>query len=366
MRSLALAVVVLAAVGFWARAGEAPGKTPADTPAKTGDGPVRGTGGDAALQISPKHAKAIERALDFLATQQAKDGSFGVSEMGGGGHRAAMTGLAGLALLAGGNVPGRGKHANVVEKAARFLVKLQDREGCYADDGGRSMHGHGYALHFMAECYGMTADPEFGKKLRKSVQEGVRLTARCQSPEGGWYYQPVAQGHEGSIAVTQVQAIWAARQAGINVPQKTIDHGIDYIRKSQCPDGGIAYMLGSGGSTPALSVAGVMVFCGLGRRESKEAAKALGYMRKHMDMYVRGQSGGFAHYTDLYFGQALYQAGDPDWSKYYPKLCERIMKGQQPDGSIVSGQAEYGKVFTTSCEVLILAIPYQYLPTFQR
>jgi hypothetical protein len=366
MRILALAAAILAGLMLPARSGEAPGGAPAEPPPKAGDGPVRGTGSDAALEISPKQAKAIERALDFLALQQAKDGSFGVSEMGGGGHRAAMTGLAGLALLAGGNVPGRGKHAAVVEKAVRFLLKLQDREGCYADDGGRSMHGHGYALHFMAEAYGMTGDPDLGKKLRKSVQEGVRLTARCQAPEGGWYYQPVAQGHEGSIAVTQVQAIWAARQAGINVPQKTIDKGIDYIRKSQCADGGIAYMLGSGGSTPALSVAGVMVFCGLGKRESKEAVKAVDYMRKRMDMYVKGQAGGFAHYGDLYFGQALFQAGDPDWSKNYPKLCERIMKGQQSDGSIVCGQAEYGKVFTTSCEALILAIPYQYLPTFQR
>jgi hypothetical protein len=198
----------------------------------------------------------------------------------------------------------------------------------------------------------------------------VRLTARCQSPEGGWIYQPVAQGHEGSITVTQVQAIWAARQAGVNVPQKTIDKGIEYMRKSQQPDGGICYALGQAGSRPALSVAGVMVFCGLGKRESPEAAKAIGYMRKMLEGKVQNQFGAaFQHYEDLYTGQALYQAGDPDWSKYYPKFRDQIIKSQKADGSIVRGGGafdSYGPVFSTACEVLVLAIPYQYLPTFQR
>jgi hypothetical protein len=360
--------VLAAAISVGALGGEVK-KQP--TAGKDGDAGAkgkepRGTGGWADLSITPKHARAVKRALDFLAKQQSKDGSFSTGGRGwGGGHRAAMTGLAGLALLSGGHVPGRGKHATVVKKAAEFLLRLQDREGCYADAGGRSMHGHGYALHFMAECYGMSNERSFGKRLRKSVQRGVRLTARCQSPEGGWIYQPVASGHEGSVAITQVQAIWAARQAGINVPQKTIDKGVNYMKKSQCSDGGIAYRLGMRRSTPALSVAGVMIFCGFGKRESRESRRAIDYMRKRMSTYVNGGASGHRHYTDLYFGQALYQAGDPEWSKNFPKLRDRIIKGQQSDGSLGTGTG-YGKVFSTSCHVLVLAIPYQYLPTFQR
>jgi len=324
---------------------------------------LRGTGGHAELAVSPKAARAIGRALDYMARQQQKDGGFSAN---GGQHRAAMTGLAGLAFLSAGHVPARGKHAKVVEKAARFLLKLQDREGCYASAGGRSMHGHGYALHFMAEVYGMTADPGLARKLRKSVQKGVRLTARSQSTTGGWYYQPISNAsHEGSITVTQVQAIWAARQAGINVPQKTIDKGIAYMKKSQCADGGIAYSMGGRSSRPALSAAGVMVFCGLGRRESREATKAIAYMRRMLKGGGKGRNY-FPHYTDLYLGQALYQAGDPDWSKHYPKFRDSIIKAQSTDGSITRGRSSYGGVYSTACEVLVLAIPYQYLPTFQR
>ncbi len=350
---------------------EKPGKSEAKNGGKdkgkpTADTRLRGTGSTAEMTVTAKQARAIRRACDALAKLQSKDGSFGTSGRGfGGGHRAAMTGLAGLALLSAGHVPGRGKHAKVVEKAAKFLMKLQDREGCYADVGGRSMHGHGYALHFMAEVYGMTNDPTLAKKLRKSVQNGVRLTARCQSPEGGWIYQPVARGHEGSITITQVQAIWSARQAGINVPQKTIDKGISYMRRSQQKDGGISYRLGQGGSRPALSVAGVMVFCGLGKRESREATKAINYMRNMMKGNVNSYRGltSFDHYTTLYLGQGLFQAGDPDWTKHYPKLRDELIKRQGADGSWTSN---YGAAFGTACYTLVLAIPYQYLPTFQR
>ncbi len=354
-----LCSVTLAAATCPVLGGEKPKED--DKPAAQG----RGTGSHAELEVTTKQARSITLACDALARLQQKDGSFGTSNNMGGGHRAAMTGLAGLALLSAGHVPGKGKHARVVERAARFLLKLQDREGCYADVGGRSMHGHGYALHFMAEAYGMTTDPELARKLRTSVQKGVRLTARCQSPEGGWIYQPVAQGHEGSITITQVQAIWSARQAGINVPQKTIDKGINYMKKSQQSDGGISYRLGMGGSRPALSVAGVMVFCGYGMRESREATKAINYMRKMMRGNVNSYRGltSFDHYTTLYLGQALYQAGDPDWSKHYPKLRDELIKRQNADGSWTSN---YGAVFGTSCYTLVLTIPYQYLPTFQR
>lgn len=327
----------------------------------------RGTGGSAELEVSPEAAASIRKALDFLATQQNKDGSF----TGNGQYRAAMTGLAGMAFLAGGHTPGRGKHAKVVEKAIESLLKIQDKEGCYADDsaGGRSMHGHGYALHFMAEAFGMTDNPDLSRKLRKSVTDGVKLTARCQANAGGWYYQPESSNeHEGSITVTQVQALWAARQAGINVPQKTIDKGIDYMRKSQQPDGGICYRLGMPGSRPALSCAGVMVFCGLGQRESREAAKSIEYMRKNITGVkgpgMIGMNSGFDHYATFYLGQALFQAGDPDWSRNYPKLRDEIIK--QQNKSTGGWESNYGPVFGTACYTLVLAIPYQYLPTFQR
>jgi hypothetical protein len=321
------------------------------------------------LEVSPKAARAIRRALDYLVGQQEKEGAWSLN----GSHRAAGTGLAGLALLSAGHVPGRGKHCASVERAARFLIAGQDREGCFASSGGRSMHGHGYALHFMAELYGMTSDPQLSRELRLSCERGVRLTAGSQTTSGGWNYQPDTRNHdEGSITVTQLQALWAARQAGVNVPQKTIDKAVGYIRKSQEPDGGICYSLsswGRRGSQPALSVAGVTVFSCLGLRETREGQRAIGYMRRLLageNWRRRGISARFPHYTDLYLGQALLQAGEPMWSEHYPRLRDGVIACQQQDGSIVREKSAYAGVFSTACGALVLTVPYQYLPSFQR
>ena len=47
---------------------------------------------------------------------------------------------------------------------------------------------------------------------------GVNLTARGQSAAGGWTYIP-GGGDEGSVTVTQVQALRAAQNSGFDVPK---------------------------------------------------------------------------------------------------------------------------------------------------
>jgi hypothetical protein len=336
---------------------------------ETGTARLVGSGAKPRLEVTSKASKSIQRGLDHLASRQEKDGSFSAH---GGRHRAAITRLAGLAMLSAGHTPGRGKHCRQVERAVRYVLKTQDAEGCYASAGGRTMHGHGYALHFLAEAYGMTSDRELSAKLRASIERGVRLSCRSQSKSGGWWYQPASTSqHEGSITVTQVQALWAARQAGFNVPQKTIDMGCTYMRRSQMGDGGIAYALNkkSMGSRPAISVAGVMVFCALGLRECREGQRAIGYMRRMLAGGARARNGAVDRfnrldpYTVMYLAQALHQAGEPDWSRHYPGLRSAIVAAQGDDGS---WKASHGSDYATACYVLALTVPYQYLPSFQR
>ncbi|MFH0981069.1 MAG: hypothetical protein V2A79_05980, partial [Planctomycetota bacterium] len=60
-------------------------------------------------ELSPAAQIAIARGLAWLATQQEADGSFGGKSHYG--RHVGITGLAGLAFLSDGNVPGRGRHA---------------------------------------------------------------------------------------------------------------------------------------------------------------------------------------------------------------------------------------------------------------
>src|SRR5262245_1550300 len=60
-----------------------------------------------ANMITPATQEAIDRGLKFLADRQNVDGSFGSGQHQG---NVAITSLAGLAFMAGGHQPGRGKY----------------------------------------------------------------------------------------------------------------------------------------------------------------------------------------------------------------------------------------------------------------
>src|SRR5947207_13447869 len=81
--------------------------------------------------------------------------------------------------------------------------------------GGSGMHGHGYATWFLAELYGMCGDTaELGDEgVKERLQNAVKIIAESQDPNRGWAYEPQPYGHDGSVAVTQVQALRTARQS---------------------------------------------------------------------------------------------------------------------------------------------------------
>ena len=78
---LLLAAILLLAPGA-AAGGEPEPREGQDSGSKA----LRGAAEYASLEVSPQSVRSIVRALDFLAKQQGKDGSFGSN----GQHRAAM------------------------------------------------------------------------------------------------------------------------------------------------------------------------------------------------------------------------------------------------------------------------------------
>ena len=112
------------------------------------------------------------------------------------------------------------------------------------------MYGHGFATMFLAECYGMSPRPELREKLAKAV----KIIVNSQNKEGGWRYQPVRADADISVTVCEIMALRAARNAGLFVPNETIDRAIDYVKRSQNADGGFMYMIQGGES--ALSALG--------------------------------------------------------------------------------------------------------------
>jgi squalene cyclase len=314
------------------------------------------------IDITPKQEEAIEKALAWLAKSQGRDGSWG-AEGGGGNYAMAMTGLAGLAILSAGHSPGRGKYGPNVLRAVKYCLKHQDRDGLISSGSdGQSMYGHGFAMTFLAEAYGMDIGGEMTNEMKDALTRAVKKTGQAQSSRGGWYYSPNSGNDEGSVTVTQVQALRSARNAGIDVPEKVMNMAIDYIRKSQNADGGVRYSI-SGGQTssPALSAAGAEVMMMAGQYETKETKMICDYLKKNLD--PNRTQGYHDFYTNFYGSQAMFQIGGDYWVKYFTALRERLLKSQSADGS---WRGDIGSTYSTSIATLILALPYRYLPIFQK
>ena len=76
----------------------------------------------------------------------------------------------------------------------------------------------------------------------------MKIIVNSQNKDGGWRYQPVRADADISVTVCEIMALRAARNAGLFVPNETIDRSIDYVKRSQNADGGFMYMIQGGES----------------------------------------------------------------------------------------------------------------------
>ncbi|MCA9244884.1 MAG: terpene cyclase/mutase family protein [Phycisphaerales bacterium] len=333
-----------------------------------------GESGGAALppsqpsEIDARARSAIEKGLRYLARSQNRDGSWRTNGSTGG-YPTAMTALSGLALLASGSTPTEGPYARNVSAALTFILKSARPDGLIAqlEEESQCMHGHGFALLFLAQCYGMEEDPRRQAQIRQALQRGVELTGRSQSPAGGWLYTPDANRDEGSVTVTQVQGMRAARNAGIAVPKRVVDRAMQYLIDSANPDGGIRYQVSDNGpSRPAITAAAVVCYYNAGQYDDPHAVKAMKFCDETLS--ARGALGArsFGHYfyAHLYLAQAVYLSGEAKWKPYFDDMRERLIQMQAPDGWWDGDHV--GETYGTAVALLILQLPYKNLPIMQR
>src|SRR5262249_10511220 len=197
---------------------------------------------------------AIESGLAWLARSQSADGSFGSSTYKG---NIAVTSVAGLAFMSSGSSPGRGPYGAQIDKALLYVMENTSPSGFIAVAATTThgpMYSHGFGALFLAEAYGMTHRPEIREKLKKAVQ----LIIDTHNVGGGRRSLLVRLDADLSVTICQINALRAARNAGIFVPKETVANCIRYVQQSQNADGGFRYMLQGGASSFPRSAAGVV------------------------------------------------------------------------------------------------------------
>ena len=347
-----------------------------------------------AEELPPKYKAMVKKGLESLKKMQSKDGHFAAD---GDNYPVTMTGLAGLAMLMEGSTVREGAYSLQIRKAADWLMERsqrgQNRDGLvgnpdHPSEFGRYMYGHGFGLLFLASVYGDEEDRERREKLKDILTRGVKYIANAQSTQGGWYYTSKADGgdnDEGSVTVTQMQALRACKNAGIPVPKAVVKQGYTYLKNSTTQRGGVVYSLGRGGNgapvggeRPALTAAAIACLFSAGEYKDELIKKWFKYCKTAIPI---GQAGRMGHdeYTQFYFAQSVYFLGDDGWEKlfgntpaaerltwssYRADMFEHLLRTQGADGGW--GNGGVGTIYSTSIYCVILQLDLGTLPIFQR
>lgn len=320
--------------------------------------------GDAAPELTAAASRAIDKGLDYLLTVQKKDGSW--DSNGEGGHAVAITSLALMAFMAKAHFPGFGPHGKQLDLGMKWLLKsARQRPDGYL---GSVMYEHGLATLALSEMWGMARDPGDDDAIQRALEQAVDVILRSQTAKGGWGYQPQADGREDtSCTQTVFHALASARQAGIFVPNETIAKVVKYLKSARDPGtGGFTYTLGGNRNvTPACTAGGSYIAQLAGQRDTEMVRGSLRHLESMAPGIITG-GGSYYYYTHYYAIQAMVQAGDKEYARWYPQIRDALISRQNAKGAWSKGSRHGGSSYSTPMAIIILATPHRYIPIYQR
>ena len=321
--------------------------------------------GSAKKLMTPRTLATIDRGLQNLVRTQNDDGSFG--RYGAYQHNVGVAALGGMALMASGSHPDRGRYGKQVTRSVDFILANSRPDGFIISPGQNASHGpmygHGFATLFLAEVYGSSPRD---KDVRRALKNAVELIIKSQNDDGGWRYQPRPFEADISVTVCQIMALRAARNAGIAVPRETVDRCTKYVKRCQNPNGGFRYRLASRPESEfPRSAASIVALNTAGIYDGPEIQRGLSYLNSFVP---RGRGVRYPthyyYYGHYYAAQAMWQAGGDHWMRWYPAIRDQLVASQEPDGAW--RDRNISDAYSTAMSLLVLQLPNNYLPIFQR
>jgi hypothetical protein len=258
-----------------------------------------------------------------------------------------------------------------VQRVVDYMI-AHARENGFLTDAGTRMYSHAFATLFLAEVYGMAG----GKPVKDALERAVNLIVDCQNSYGGWRYNAFDREVDLSVTVCQVQALRAARNIGIRVPDDTITRAIDYVQRSRVKSnsryaGLFYYKIHGRGAYDkpneyAINAAALTALSSAGIYDDDLTDAALTFLeREYADIADYYAQHYFFWYGNYYACQAFFQAGGERFHRYYSRLAGDLLASQQTNGRWIGGVGP-GDEFSTAVACILLQLPKQYLPIFQR
>jgi hypothetical protein len=296
------------------------------------------------LDVDRMYVKGIQ----FLVQSQNAQGNWS----DGQGSQPAVVGLAVMAMLAHGEDPNSGPYSKAIKKGLDFILTQQNKDTGYI---GSSMYNHGFATLAIAEAYGMVNDPRLGPALNEAVK--LILNSQSRNMFGAWRYSPESRDADTTVSGANLVALFAARNAGIGVPDEAIKKALQFYLMCQSGDGGFGYTSPGGSNGPRTAI-GALVFA-LARQKDGRAFKAA-----FQFLSTGAQTeGAYFHYYLYYASQSFFHASMQAWTEWNTINVNSLKSAQKPDGG---WDGSNGATFSTATSLLSLALNYRYLPIYER
>ena len=311
-------------------------------------------------EVVPRDVREMyDRGLQYLVSKQSANGDWQDGQQGPG-----STGLCLMVILASGEDPNFGRWAQPVRKALRHIVSSQDEKTGYLPN---SMYHHGFAMLALAEAYGAVdetllwqgADSK-GRTIGKTLKLAVNCAAVAQKKNrwGGWRYSPDATDADTSVTGAVLMGLLAARNAGIEVADETINGALEYMRRSTGRDGSVAYSGGFGGFGESMNRSCIATLVAAVARQ-KDDPKYTATL-KHITTRLEHQEGHYKEYFRYYMAQALFQGDYEAWQKWNAQTVRQLHETQAEDGAFANSS------YSTGMSLLALALNYRFLPIYER
>ncbi len=337
---------------------------------------------------------AVERSLTWLAAQQQPDGSFPTTD----NAQPAVTSLCVLAFMAHGHNPGEGPYGQRLERAVDFIMSCQKQNGLvtlYGPEGPTitrdisheigytATYNHAISSLTLAEIYGM-GQAKRAEQMQKVINKSLLAALEIQRwpkdlpyDQGGWRYIDDFDQSDSDMSVTgwYLMFLRSARNAGFNVPKKSIDDAVGYVRRTFDKNyGAFGYTINRGdGRSRGMAGAGILALGHAGFHNSFEAQRTGQWLMQYSFEVYNGNEGmqrDRYHYSLFNCCQGMYQLGSPYWEQFFPRTVHAVLANQQGDGSWDAESFHrdrgFGNSYSTALVLLAIGAPNQLLPVFQR
>lgn len=290
--------------------------------------------------------KMYIRGLHFLAQTQRPEGNWTENY----GSQPGVVGLAVVAFLAHGDDPNHGPYSTSIHQGIDFILKSQSDTGYI----GSSMYNHGFATLALAEAYGAVDNNRLGPALRKAID--MILVSQKANAKGAWRYSPESKDADTTVSGAQMVALFAARNAGLNVPEAAIEKGLAFFATCQTADGGYGYTSAAGPNAARTSIA-TLVLALAKKKSTPEFKSAFAYLE------AAPPDNHYYQYYLYYASQAYFHASPIAFRKWNTRNISALGNTQNKSGS---WDGPFGNTFATSASLLSLALNYRYLPIYER